>query len=310
MTEARHLPAPGGGWFTFAQGSAAVAEAPARPRQSGFLAAPPAEATARRIRPTGLDALHLSLGAILLVVPASLVERLVAMPALRPMPGAHPGVAGLAEFEGAPILVLRAGFAAGGVDASGAEATLLCVMREGGRRFGLPASRIVAGAATADFATWLASPEAAEALAMAPHAAEAQPVLPTPQRHLVLFRAAGMELALPVEAVTAVLSPTLPVPTPRHDIAGVVAHRGAVLPVLDGGLILGGRPSLADGPAPLLRLALQPEVVVAVEQVSGVRVVPASEVTPLARRDGMVAAFARWAGAPLPVLAAHRLGAL
>lgn len=315
MSEAAHRPAPGGGWFTFADGIAQPFDAPARPRQAAFTPAAPAEAHqgARRSGAMGLGALHLSLGGIALAVPAALVERILPMPKLRPMPGAQPGVAGLAEAAGAPILVLRTAFAAGQEDDAGEAPTLLCLLREGGRRFGLPASRIEAGPAIpalARFTAWLATPEALAALAAAPLAGEAPPVPPLLHQHLVLFRAAGMELALPAGAVVAVLAPTRPLPTPRPGIAGLAAHRGSVLPVLDGGVVLGGRASLADGPAPLLRLALQPEVLVAVEQVLGVRALPAGDVSPLARRDGMVAAFARLAGMPVPVLAPHRFGAL
>ncbi|MDB5415787.1 MAG: hypothetical protein JWR10_4122, partial [Rubritepida sp.] len=198
-------------------------------------------------------------------------------------------------------------------DALGETPVLLLVLREGGRRFGIPASRIEAGRAIpamAGFANWLESDEARQALAYAPPAMEAPPVQAVPQRHLVLFRAAGMDLALPAESVVAILVPTIPLPTQRAGIAGLAAHRGAVLPVLDGGLVLGGRAALADGPAPLIRLALNPEVLVAVEQVAGVRTLPASDITPLALRDGLVAAFALLGESLLPVLAPHRFGSL
>ena len=261
----------------------------------------------------GLAALHLSLGGIALAIPASLAEHIVPMPGLRLLPGAAAGVAGLAEAENAPVLVLETGFVAGTPDRQSAAPSLLLVLRHGGRRFALPAGRIEAGpaiAATRGFEAWLASPEARAALAYAPLALDVEPRRPMPQRHLVMFRAAGMELALPAEAVVAVLPATRPLPTPHPGIAGLATHRGAVLPVLDGGLVLGGRPALADGPAPLIRLALWPEVLVAVEHIGGVRTLPATDVTPLAQRDGLVAAFARLGGAPMPVLAPHRLGAL
>ncbi|UPY38245.1 chemotaxis protein CheW [Sediminicoccus sp. KRV36] len=308
-------PLPGGGWFKLQEGEAVLAEAPARPASTDAprLAQPAPVQPPRRAM--GLAALHLSLGGIALAIPAALAEHILPMPALRPLPGAAPGVAGLAEAEGAPVLVLETGFAAGMPLPTEAEEepTLLLVLREGGRRFALPASRIEAGpaiAAAAGFQAWLKTPEARAALAYAPPALDAEPQRPIAQRHLVMFRAAGMELALPAEAVVAVLPATLPLPTPRPGIAGLAAHRGAVLPVLDGGLVLGGRAALADGPAPLIRLALWPEVLVAVEQIGGVRAVAAADVTPLAQRDGLVAAFARLGGAPMPVLAPHRFGAL
>lgn len=287
--------------------------APARPATPGLprLAAPSPVQPPRRAM--GLAALHLSLGGIALAIPAALAEHIVPMPALRPLPGAARGVAGLAEAEGAPVLVLETGFVAGMVDSGAEVPSLLLVLREGGRRFALPAARIEAGpaiAATAAFRVWLGSAEARGALAYAPPAQESEVRQPIAQRHLVMFRAAGMDLALPAEAVVAVLPATTPLPTPRQGIVGLAAHRGAVLPVLDGGLVLGGRAALADGPAPLIRLALWPEVLVAVEQIGGVRALPAADVTPLAQRDGLVAAFARLGGAPMPVLAPHRFGAL
>jgi chemotaxis signal transduction protein len=308
----RH-PLPGGGWFTLEEGEARRADAPPRaptpalPRLAAAAPMPPQR------RAMGLAALHLSLGGIALAIPSALAEHIIPMPALRPMPGAAPGVAGLALSDGTPVLVLETGFVAGQPAPAGEAAELLLVLREGGRRFGLPAARIEAGpaiAATRAFQAWLASPEAAAALASAPPALEVEAAQPIPQRRLVMFHAAGMELALPAESVVAVLPATQPLPTPRQGLAGLAAHRGAVLPVLDGGLVLGGRAALANGPAPLIRLALWPEVLVAVEQIGGVRALPAADLTPLAQRDGMVAAFARLGGAPLPVLAPHRFGAL
>jgi chemotaxis signal transduction protein len=308
----RH-PLPGGGWFTLVEGEARREDAPPRPptpaapRLAAAAAMPPPR------RAMGLAALHLSLGGVALAIPSALAEHINAMPPLRPLPGSAPGVAGLAEANGAPVLVLETGFVAGQPAALEEAPSLLLVLREGGRRFGMPAARIEAGpaiAATRGFQAWLASPEAAAALAFAPLAQEAELAQPVPQRRLVMFQAAGMELALPAESVVAVLPATQPLPTPRQGLAGLAAHRGAVLPVLDGGLVLGGRPALASGAAPLIRLALWPEVLVAVEQIGGVRALPAADVTPLAQRDGLVAAFARLGGQPTPILAPHRFGAL
>ena len=306
-------PLPGGGWFAVVGGEAVRHDAPPRPATTGAarLAAPAPSPPPRR--GMGLAALHLSLGGIALAIPAALAERIIAMPLLRPLPGAAPGVAGLAEAQGAPVLVLETGFVAGQPSAQAEVPALLLILREGGRRFALPAARIEAGpaiAATRSFQAWLASPEAFAALAHAPLALEAVPLQPVPQRRLVMLHAAGMELALPAESVVAVLPATQPLPTPRQGLAGLAAHRGAVLPVLDGGLVLGGRAALADGPAPLIRLALWPEMLVAVEQIGGVRALPAANVTPLAQRDGMIAAYARLGGAPTPILAPHRFGAL
>lgn len=313
MSETALHPMPGGGWFAFTQGEAVPAEAPARellPAPAAFTDPPP---PAPPRRASGLGALHLSLGGVALSVPAALAERILPMPGLRPMPGAPASVAGLAEAGGAPVLVLSTAFAAGLPAPSQEEPALLLVLHHEGRRFGLPAARIEAGpavAAMAGFLGWLETPEAQDALAFAPPALVATPVLPVPQRHLVIFRVAGMEVALPSDSVVAILPPTVPLPTPRLGLAGVAAHRGAVLPVLDGGLVLGGVSAFAQGPAPLIRLAIRPEVLVAVEQVAGVRALPAAEITPLVLRDGLVQAIARFGGAPMPVLAAHRLGAL
>lgn len=308
------FPLPGGGWFSFVDGHAVLARSPPRarscgaPRLASHAAAPPSRRTA------GLGALHLAWGGIALAIPAALAEHIRPMPVLRRLPGAAPGVRGLAEAEGKAVLVLETSFAAGMPQSELAEEPLLLlILREGGRRFALPATRIEAGpsiAATARFQEWLGSAEARAALAHAPAALDAPPLLIVRQRHLVLFRAAGMDLALPAEAVTAVVPATQPLPTPQRGIAGLAAHRGAVLPVLDGGLILGGRAALADGPAPLIRLALWPEVLVAVERIGGVRALPAADVTPLPQREGLIAAYARLGDVQLPVLAPHRLGAL
>ena len=313
MVESPAHPLPGGGWFTFADGHAIRTEAAPRAPVAVDAWRPGLTETKPLRRAAGLAALHLSLGGIALAVPVALAERILPMPETRPLPGAAPGVLGLAAAAGAPVLVLATGFAAGMEPVAAAPAKLLLVLRDGGRRFGLPADRIEAGPAIAalrHFTAWLESGPARAALASAPQAMDIPPPLPVARRHLVLFRAAGMELALPAEAVVAVLPPTTPLPTPRQGLAGLATHRGSVLPVLDGGLVLGGRAALAEGPAPLIRLALWPEVLVAVEQIGGVRSLPAGDVTPLAQRDGLVAAFARIGGGPLPVLAAHRFGAL
>ncbi|MEI6162002.1 MAG: chemotaxis protein CheW, partial [Roseococcus sp.] len=209
-------PLPGGGWFTLVEGEAVLEESPARIAPPGPPLLADAAPTPPPRRAMGLAALHLSLGGIALAIPAALAEHIVAMPALRPLPGAAPGVAGLAEAEGAPVLVLETGFVAGMPDSGDEAPSLLLVLREGGRRFALPAGRIEAGpaiAAIAGFQAWLTSPEARAALAYAPPALEAEPLRPIPQRHLVMFRAAGMELALPAEAVVAVLPATTPLPT-------------------------------------------------------------------------------------------------
>jgi chemotaxis signal transduction protein len=304
-------PLPGGGWFAIEEGEARPVSAPPRaPTRSHSL---PREAEeARRPRtPAGLAALHLSLGGVALALPAALTERILPMPALRPCPGGLPGVLGLAEAGGAPALVLDASAILG--SARAARPAHLVVLQFGGRRLALPAERVEAGPAIAAlgiFETWLASPEAAPALTAAPLARPPAPPQPVAERTFLVFSAGGITAAFPTEAVAAVLAPQRPLPAPpwaTPGLAGLVAHRGAVLPVRDGGLALGGPAVLAAGEAPLIRLALRPEWLLAVAQVQGVRRVPASEVLPAG--GGLIAAIARLGAEPLPVLAAARLAA-
>lgn len=304
-------PLPGGGWFTLDEGEARPFGAP--PRAPTAAHAPPVEAreARRRRAPSGLATLHVSIGSIALAVPASLAERIIPMPPLRPFPGALPGVLGVAEAGGAPALVLDV--AAMGGSAQDAAPEHLVVLHAAARRLGLPAQRVEAGPATpalAIFEQWLASPEAAHALAAAPLVRLPPPPPHVAERPFVVFSAGGITAALPAEAVTAVLAPQRPLPAPpgaRQGLAGVAAHRGTVLPVRDGGLALGGPPVLAGGEAPLIRLAIQPEWLLAVAQVHGVRRVPESDVLPAG--GGLVAAIARLGAEPLPVLAASRLAA-
>ncbi|WP_424812615.1 chemotaxis protein CheW [Roseococcus sp. YIM B11640] len=310
MSEAR--PLPGGGWFTLAEGQVHPAQLP--PRAPTEAAASFAESITSAIRrhSTGIGSLHLSLGGIALAIPAAMAERILPMTPMRPFPGAPHGVLGLAQADGAPVLVLDTAFASGMPEDGGEAPVLLLVLHREGRRFGLPAARVEAGPAIpamAGFTAWLESPEARQALTCAPPAREDSVPPAVAERHLMLFRAAGLEASLPAETVVAVLPPTSPLPTSRPGLAGLAAHRGAVLPVLDAGLVLGGAAALRRGPAPMIRLALQPEVLVAVEQVTGVRRIPAADVTPLAQREGLVAAVARVGDMPLPVLSAGRLGA-
>jgi chemotaxis signal transduction protein len=127
----------------------------------------------------------------------------------------------------------------------------------------------------------------------------------------VLFRAGGVTAALPAEAVAAVLAPQRPLPAPpgaaARGVAGLAAHRGAVLPVRDGGRALGGAPVLAGGEAPLIRLALEPEWLLAVSEVLGVRRAPETEIVPAG--GGLVTAIARLGGEALPLLAPRGLAA-
>jgi len=149
MAESPAFPVPGGGWFAFVEGQAIRAEAapraavPAAAWQSG---APEPKATRRT---AGMGALHLSLGGVALAVPVALAERILPMPETRPLPGAAPGVAGLAEAEGAPVLVLETGFIAGMEQAAPQPAAALLVLGEGRRRSGPPAEAGAGAHATA-----------------------------------------------------------------------------------------------------------------------------------------------------------------
>ncbi len=323
------LPLPGGGWFALRGGAAAPVAAPPRPPRAAPPAPAPSAPPASRRRASGLDTLHLALGGVALAVPAALAEHIHPMPALLALPGAPAGVAGLAHSGGAPILVLDTGFVGGGSGmGDDAAPALLLALGWQGRRIGLPAQRIAAGPevpALRLFHAWLASPAAAAALACAPPALAAMPVLPVPERHLVLFRAGGLRAALPVEAVRAVLAATRPQPLPGADPRpadptgtrhphGFAAHRGEVLPVRDAGQRLSGQPCWTTSGAPMIRLGLGAEVLLAVQAIEGVRCLPAADITPLGGGHGMeparlVAAVARWQGESLLVLSPAALAA-
>lgn len=305
-------PLPGGGWFAWTGGEALPLPLPPRPPTPPAPPAPRAEGRSARRAAGGLAALHLALGGVALAVPAALAEHILPMPPLRPFPGALPAVLGLAEAGDAPALVLDLAAPAGGGEPGAPE--WLLVLQAAGRRIGLPAQRIAAGPATPAlgiFEAWLASPQAAPALAAAPLSRPAAPPAPQAERALVLFRAGGVTAALPAEAVAAVLAPQRPLPAPPgaavRGVAGLAAHRGAVLPVRDGGRALGGPPALAGGEAPLIRLALEPEWLLAVSEVLGVRRAPETEIVPAG--GGLVTAIARLGGEALPLLAPRGLAA-
>lgn len=309
-------PLPGGGWWALEGGAAIPAEAPARPPQAG--AAPPlalAPPAAPR-RATGLEALHLSLGGVALAVPAALTEHIHPMPALLPLPGGPRAVRGLAMAGNAPILVLDSLLAAGG-GATEEAAGLLLALAWRGRRLGLPAARIAAGPATPAlrrFETWLDGEEARAALAHAPPALAAATATATATAtaraeaalHVLLFRAAGLRLALPAEAVRAVLPPTTAqtLPGGGHLVA---PHRGDLLPVRDAGLRLGAGRAEAGGP--MIRLALTPDCLLAVGAIEGVRRIPAADITPLGGGAGLVSGLARVQGESLMLLSAGALAA-
>lgn len=306
-------PLPGGGWFHLRDGAGHPLDIAPRPAHP---AGPPrlAEGAPRLPRrATGLQALHLSLGGVALAVPAEMAEHIHPMPALLPLPDAPPGVAGMAMAGGLPLLVLDTALAAGAAVEPDARPSLLLALRVGGRRIGLPAGRVAAGPAVPAlrmFHAWLAAAETRAALALAPPALEASAPRGFDERHLVLFQAAGMTVALPAEAVRAVLPPTRPLPLPgATGYAGLAAHRGAVLPVRDAGLRLGGAAVLDGQGAPMIRLAVDPEVLLAVSHIVGVRRLPLADMTPLGAGAGLAVAVARMQGAAILVLSPARLAA-
>jgi chemotaxis signal transduction protein len=256
--------------------------------------------------PSGLVAEY---GALRPVLPFAALERVLPLPPLRPAPGAGPAVLGLALAGGEPVLVLDPARVMEADPPAGSPEELV-VFRHAGRRLGLPCIRLRParpGEPTLAARLDALLPE----LGPAPLGARATPPLPEPTRALLLCLAGTEAFALPVEEVIAALPPTIPLPVPAGDapgICGVIAHRGDVLPVLDGGERLGLAPVLAGGAAaPMLRLAGARPVALAVTQVTGLRRVPERLVAPTAA-DGIVAAVASIAEQPVPVCRAAALG--
>jgi chemotaxis signal transduction protein len=258
------------------------------------------------------SALAAELGPIRLALPLAALERVLPLPAIRPAPGAGPAVLGLALAAGEAVLVLDTAMLAGA--ARPAEpATQLAVFRHAGRRLGLPCARL--GPARGEEAVLGTRLDALlGGLGPAPVAAAAAPPAPEPTRALLLCMAGTEPFCLPVEEVVAVLPAVAPTPAPEGGgagIRGVVAHRGDVLPVLDGGARLGLPPVLGapGAAAPMLRLAGPRPVALAVTQVTGLRRVPARLVV-AAAGDGVVAALATIGDAPVPVCRGAILGDL
>lgn len=243
----------------------------ARPRQVAEQAAMPGM---RLSRGAGPD----------LVIPRGWLERLVLMPPCRALPFAPPGVSGLALAEGGVLLL-----------EGPADLPLLAVIRRHDRLLGLGCGGARPDAMEGDD-SWLP----AGALVLAPRAPESMPPAAVASTPLLFCQAGGLDFALPALEVEAVLPPQSPTPLPDDPrLRGVVAHRGQVLPVLDGGTALGGPAALTGTPVPMLRLA--GPVAVAVAQVEGLRRVPDSAISP-ADSAGPIRATCWPAGAALPVL--------
>ena len=296
MTADAH-PLPGGGAYALRDGRAVpvarpvFAPAPRRP-DLPHLTLPPTTRCIGRF-----EALHLTIGGIAIAVPAELAHRIHPMPALSPALAAVPGLLGFAAPGGVVLPVLDPAWLAG---RGSRDAPYLVELHVRDRSLALPAERVEAGPGGGSwFRDWLASSEADAFLELAPPVRQVAQVPPGTLHPLVVFTAGGLLAALPVEAVAAVLPPQTPRPTPTGPVA---AHRGDVLPVIDGGLRLAGRPT--SWPAPLLRLRAPPHALVAVDSVAGVRAISALAPT----RGGRVAALALLGGAAVPVLDATALG--
>lgn len=258
-------------------------------------------------------ALAAELGSLRLVLPFAALERVVPMPVLRPAPAAGACALGYAVAGGAPVLVLDAGWLMQAPAADSQQAGLLVLFRHGGRRLGLPCTRI--GPARAGEPTLAHRlDQVAEALTAAPLAEATTPPAPAPTRALLLCRAGGHAFALPVEEVVAVVPPMAPTPAPEAaegllpGFRGVAAHRGDVLPVFDAGLRLGGDPVLGwpGAVAPLLRLAGALAVALAVCHVTGLRRIAEHDIAAVAG-EGLVSAVVAMGDQPLPVCRAAML---
>lgn len=260
----------------------------------------PAEATARggfRLSLPGPVSAALDL-------PFGALSRLLPMPLLHPAPDAPPDAPpealGLAWTPVGPVLVLDPRPFGG--DAG--EAPLLAVMLSAGRQLGLPCRGATPITAAPALPVALARPAL---LAAAPLARVPEPSREVPRRHVLLASAGAASFALPLEEVAAVLPPQVPRNAGGAPVAGIVAHRGDVLPVLDAGARLGQGPVLGRGqPLPLLRLTGPSPVALAVSAVAGLRAVPEADIAPLAG-EGLVAAVLHLGGKPIPLLRARAL---
>ncbi|WP_426956746.1 chemotaxis protein CheW [Muricoccus radiodurans] len=248
------------------------------------------------VPPAPPAALRLEAEAGPVTLPLSAVDRLLPMPVLHPAPGAPTGTAGLAWTESGPVLVLAP-----------ASLPLLAVLTIGGRHLGLPCRAAVpAPPGTGTIPDRLLAPVL---LTAAPAASRPSPSADIPTHPILVARAGETRFALAVEEVVAVLPPQDPRNRGRGALAGIAAHRGDVLPVLDAGERLGTTPVLRDLTAPpMLRLGGAHPLALAVSAVPGLRHVPEPDLVPVPG-DGPVAAVARLEGDPLPVFRARAFAA-
>ena len=241
-------------------------------------------------------------------VPVAALEHIAPMPPLTAAPSGHPAVLGYAEVGGAPLLVLGFDWCAQASGEPGADvADLLAVLRIGGRRLGIPCTRVEPGRLGVDLLARLDEDEGRGALLLAPAAQDRPAPQIRPTRDLLICLIGSLRVAIPVEDVVAIIPPRTPVPAPGQSLAvrGVAAHRGEVLPVFDAGERLGVHPVLGAGTdAPLVRLALVPPVALAVTDILGLRRVPESAFTPLTG-DPRIASLAMLDGVPVPLCTAQ-----
>ncbi|WP_338661701.1 chemotaxis protein CheW [Pararoseomonas sp. SCSIO 73927] len=283
----------GGDALTSAGGDAEPLQLPDPPPVRTPLARPSApEGGAVPPAPSG-GGFRLAMAGGALDLPFAAMERLLPMPSFHPLPEAPPGARGMAWTEAGAVLVL-----------SGEEGEpLLALLVVEGRRLGLACRGAAPIASAPALPTALLTPAllAAAPLAQSPPAAPAPPT-----RLLLLARAGGTGFALPLEEVAAVLPPQAPGNPGSGALAGIAAHRGDVLPVLDAGARLGGAPVLAGGAVPMLRLQGAQPAALAVSAVLGLRAVPQADLAPVPG-GGLVAAMARLDGGVLPVCRARVL---
>ncbi|MBP0446086.1 chemotaxis protein CheW [Roseomonas sp. SSH11] len=262
----------------------------------------PAEQEETPAAPPAPGGFRLILSDGVLDLPFGALDRLLPMPALHPMPDAPPGMRGMAWTAVGAVLVL-------GTDApeeEGEAATpLLAVILSSGRRIGLGCRSVVPLAqAPGSLPEALLSPAL---LAAAPLVVPPAEALPVRRRSLLVARAAGAAFALFLEDVAAIIPPMTAGNRRDGAVAGIAAHRGDVLPVLDAGQRLGRAPVLADGrPVPMIRLPGAHPAALAVSAVIGLQPVPEADIAPLAG-TGLVAAMARVDGPLIPILRARAL---
>jgi len=294
----------GGDALVEAPGAAMVAVPPMAPARPPLTRPAPAEARPAPEAAASRGGFRLLTGQGPVDLPFAALERILPMPPLHPMPGMPPGARGMGWTALGPVLVLGA--------AVGEEPLLALVVVEG-RRLGLPCRGAAPVPRLPEGPGCLGDPAllAAAPLAVAPPVRAAVPTRP-----LLLARAEGADLALPLEEVVAVLPPVAPghagatLGDASRAVVGIVAHRGEVLPVLDAGPWMGRGPVVAVGRAvPMIRLRGAAPLALAVSAVAGLRVVAEAEIVTVPG-GGPVEAAARLDGAVVPVLRAAALHAL